>query len=126
MMMILSVAAGGALGAVLRYSFNLMTIALLGHSFPWGTLLVNALGSFLMGVLVTIFALSWTPSVETRAFLTIGLLGAFTTFSTFSLDAVTLWEQGNSVQALGYTIGSVVLSIVGLVAGIMIVKAAIS
>ena len=126
MMMILSVAAGGALGAVLRYSFNLMTIGLLGHGFPWGTLLVNVLGSFLMGVLVTIFALSWTPSVEIRAFLTIGLLGAFTTFSTFSLDAVTLWEQGSSVQALGYTIGSVVLSILGLVAGIMVVKAVVS
>ena len=125
-MMIFAVAAGGALGASLRYGFNLMTIALLGHSFPWGTLLVNALGSFLMGVLVTVFALSWTPSVETRAFLTIGLLGAFTTFSTFSLDAVTLWEQGSSVQALGYTIGSVVLSILGLVAGIMVVKVVVS
>ena len=124
--MILAVAGGGALGSVLRYLIGHVTMGIAKSDFPWGTLSVNVIGSFLMGVVVTYMALTWNPSAEVRAFLTVGLLGGFTTFSAFSLDAMALWEQGNAVQALGYTVGSVLLSFLGLAIGVMIVKAILS
>lgn len=75
-----------------------------------------------MGVLVGLFAHIWQPPQEVRAFLTIGFLGAFTTFSTFSLDAVTLYERGEIALSGAYILGSVVLSIAGLFAGLLLVR----
>lgn len=124
--MILAIAAGGAIGAVLRYLFGTGVALVLGSNFPWGTLGVNVLGSFIMGALVTYFALSFNPSQELRAFLTIGLLGAFTTFSAFSLDAFQLWERGAMAEMIGYVLASVLLSISGLIIGVILVRQILS
>lgn len=118
------VASGGAVGAVLRYGAGRAMMRLLGSSFPWATLIVNIFGSFCMGLLV-----AWLLAREgqdqpgaqaIRAFMVVGLLGAFTTFSTFSLDVVTLLERKAYAAAGGYLTASVLLSIVGLMVGLMI------
>ena len=85
---ILAVAAGGALGAVARFLVSSGTGYLFGYGFPFGTLIVNVLGSFALGVLIQVTAFAWSPSAEVRAFVVVGVLGAFTTFSTFSLDVL--------------------------------------
>lgn len=122
MQIIFAIAAGGALGAVLRHFLNSGLAHLLGTGFPWGIFAINVLGSFLMGCLITWFALVLDPPQVVKAFLTVGLLGAFTTFSTFSLDAVTLFERGAVMAAALYIAGSVVLALGGLVAGMTLVR----
>lgn len=123
MTMIISIAAGGALGAVLRHLWGALCLSLLGTSFPWGTLSVNIIGSLFMGLFVSYFALHWSPPPEFRAFLMVGLLGAFTTFSAFSLDVVNLWEKGAFMMALGYMMASVILSIAALAGGLILGRA---
>lgn len=118
MKMILAIAAGGAVGAVGRHFLAHQVTALFGAGFPIGILVCNVLGSFVMGALVEVMALVWSPSIEARAFLTVGLLGAFTTFSTFSLDVVLLAQRGEYTLAGAYVIASVVLSVGGLLAGL--------
>jgi CrcB protein len=121
MNMLLAVAAGGALGAVGRHLFAAQIGHLVGpHGIagvPVGILATNVVGSFVMGVLAETMALVWSPSGELRAFLTVGLLGAFTTFSTFSLEAALLVERHLTLQAAAYMLASVGLSIAGLFAG---------
>ncbi|MGB0672114.1 MAG: fluoride efflux transporter FluC, partial [Rhodospirillales bacterium] len=94
-----AVAAGGAVGAVARYLVMSWVSVAAGTAFPWSTLAVNALGSAVMGGLVELSALYWSPSPELRAALFVGLLGAFTTFSTFSLDLYLQLVRGEVVQA---------------------------
>ena len=123
MKMILAVAAGGAFGAVGRYLVMSGVGRMLGpHDFPWGTLTVNVVGSVLMGVLIELLALVWSPSQELRAFLVVGVLGAFTTFSTFSLDVVVLVERGQNLFVAAYVAGSVLLCVGGLFAGLQIMR----
>ena len=123
MQMILAVAAGGAFGAVARYLVMTGIGRLLGpHDFPWGTLTVNIAGSVLMGVLIEMLALVWSPSQEVRAFLVVGVLGAFTTFSTFSLDVVVLVERGQNLFVSAYVAGSVVLCVGGLFAAMHVMR----
>lgn len=122
MKIILVIAAGGAFGAVARHLVSSQITQWLGSGFPWGILIVNIAGSFAMGVLVEMSALFWSPSPELRAFLTVGLLGAFTTFSTFSLEVALLYERGQLLLAAGYVASSVVLAIGGLFAGMAIVR----
>ncbi|MCI5059880.1 MAG: fluoride efflux transporter CrcB [Alphaproteobacteria bacterium] len=122
MNMILAIAGGGAIGAVLRHFFGALSLHFFGAHFPWGTLGVNIIGSFFMGILIALFAHYWSPSPELRAFLTVGLLGAFTTFSAFSLDAVTLYERGLILYSFGYIIASVFLSITALYAGLILIR----
>ncbi len=119
---ILAVALGGALGSVMRYGVNIGSVKLLGAGFPWGTLFVNIAGSLAIGVLTEIFAQLWQPSPEIRVFLVTGLLGGFTTFLAFSLDAANLWQGGATAQALTYTFASVVLSIAALFVGLSAVR----
>lgn len=126
MYMILAIGAGGAIGAVLRHFVGMLALKLAGYDFPWGTLTVNILGSFIMGVLVTYMALIWSPSQEMRAFLTVGLLGGFTTFSAFSLDVMTLWERGTQMAAMGYIMTSIILSILAMIIGMMIIRGSVS
>ena len=114
---LLAVAAGGAFGAVARYLVYLATARLVGTGFPLATLIVNILGSFAMGVLIEGSALRWNISNELRSLLAVGVLGAFTTFSTFSLDAVALWERGRELAAFVYVSASVILCIAALFAG---------
>ncbi len=123
MKMILAVAAGGAFGAVARYLVMTGIGRMLGpHDFPWGTLTVNVAGSILMGVLIEVLALVWSPSQEIRALLVVGILGAFTTFSTFSLDVVALYERGQNLFVAAYVMGSVVLCVGGLFAGLYLMR----
>lgn len=122
MNMLLAVACGGAIGAVGRYLVVSQVGHWLGSGFPYGTLTVNVAGSFVLGVLIEIGALAWSPSPEMRAFLVVGLLGAFTTFSTFSLDVVVLAERGAFLPAVFYITASVVLSVAGLFAGMRLLR----
>ena len=122
MKMLLAVAMGGAVGATGRYLVMGWIGQWLGHGFPWCTFTVNLLGSFVLGALVEISALAWSPSPELRAFLVVGVMGAFTTFSTFSLDAVTLIERGDLGPAAGYVLGSVVLCVLGFWAGLALFR----
>lgn len=122
MQMVLAIATGGAVGAVLRHFLNNTVEAFAGGAFPWGIFFINIFGSFLMGVCVSLFAHVWEPPQEVKAFLTVGILGGFTTFSTFSLDAVTLLERGAPAAAALYMAGSVALAVGGLYAGMMLVR----
>lgn len=120
---ILLVAAGGALGSVLRYLVGLWTLRSFGPSFPWGTLTVNVTGSFLIGVFAEVIARRFGASAEMRVFLITGILGGYTTFSAFSLDAITLLERGEPVTALIYVASSVLLSALAVFAGLVLMRA---
>jgi CrcB protein len=118
MMTVLWVALGGAIGASARYLVGVLAVRLLGHGFPWGTLSVNILGSLIMGVLIEAMALKFDTTQNMRAFLAVGILGGFTTFSAFSLDAVVLFERKELVLSAVYVAASVCLSIGALFAGL--------
>lgn len=121
---LLQVALGGALGASARYMTGIATARLLGRGFPWGTLTVNIVGSFLMGVLVV--ALLHLSANRYAPLLMTGVLGGFTTFSAFSLDAITLYERGQGALAAAYVAGSVILSLAALFAGLTLARSAVS
>lgn len=122
MNIVVAIAAGGAVGAVLRHFLNAGIAQLFGTQFPWGIMAINVFGSFIMGCLIGYFALLGAVPQEAKAFLTVGLLGAFTTFSSFSLDAVTLFERGAVMAAALYVAGSVAFAIGGLVAGMALIR----
>lgn len=122
MTMFIYAALGGAIGAAARYGVNVTTPKLIGHGFPWATLIVNITGSFIMGVLIAVMALAWTTSQEIRVFLITGVLGGFTTFSAFSLDFVALYERKDYGLAFGYAGGSVVLSLLAVFAGLYLAR----
>ena len=124
MKLIVAVAAGGAVGAVARYMTMSAVGVMLGVGFPWSTLAVNVIGSFILGLLVETMALFWSPGEALRAFMVVGVLGAFTTFSTFSLDVAVLYERGEFAAIAAYLIASFVLSVGALFAGLALVRAA--
>jgi len=113
--------AGAGLGGMARHGVN-MAAARLGYAFPWGTFAVNVGGSFLMGVLAAWFALRTGVPQHVKLFLTTGLLGGFTTFSAFSLDAALMWERGAFTDFAAYVLASVALSVAGLFAGMAAVR----
>lgn len=117
----LYIAAGGALGAICRWSMNTGISSLMKGPYPLGTLSVNVLGSFLMGLLVAYFLKNASLSNEFKMFLTVGFLGSFTTFSTFSMDAVNLFHNDDPYGALTYIFGSVILSIGAVMLGTFLV-----
>lgn len=117
---LLTVAAGGAIGSSLRYLVNVSAMRLFGPAFPWATLTVNVIGSFLMGALVVWFANR--DLMRLAPFLMTGVLGGFTTFSAFSLDTVTLWQRGESTTAMIYVAASIILSLAALLAGMATVR----
>lgn len=117
---LLQVALGGALGASGRYLTGVAASRLMGPGFPWGTLTVNILGSFVMGVIVVV--LGHYSANRFAPFLMTGILGGFTTFSAFSLDAVTLWERGQVSVAALYVGASVLLSLAALFAGLIFAR----
>jgi CrcB protein len=120
---VLAIALGGAFGAVARYFIARWSGMVLGEGFPWGTLTVNVVGCFAMGVLVELMALAWLPSAEMRAFLTVGILGALTTFSAFSLDITVLHGRGETLLAVSYILVSVLAPIAAIFAGLAVTRA---
>ena len=114
----LSIALGGALGSMARYATGVYVGRWLGTAFPWGTLAINIIGSFLIGAFAESFALRWDASPSTRVFLVVGICGGYTTFSTFSLDIVTLINRGEFLAAGAYIAASVVLAVAALYAGL--------
>jgi CrcB protein len=121
--LILAVAIGGAIGSVTRYLVGIGSGKLFGVGFPWGTLIINVTGSFLIGAFVGLFATKWDLPQVARVFLTVGISGGYTTFSTFSLDAWYLIERGQTAASAAYMIGSVVLSVAALVAALHLIRA---
>lgn len=121
--MIFSIAVGGALGALGRYALSNQITNLLGAAFPWGILIVNIVGCFVMGVIAELAALNWNISPEMKAFLATGILGGFTTFSAFALDTAVLTERGDLANAMLYVAGSVGGSIAALFMGLALVRA---
>jgi fluoride exporter len=120
---VFAVALGGSLGSVARYLVGIGSARLFGTNFPWGTFIINVTGSFLIGLFVGLFATKWDLPPAARLFLTVGICGGYTTFSTFSLDAFYLMERGEMVSAGAYMVGSVVLSVGALIAAMQIVRA---
>ena len=117
-----AVAVGGALGAVSRYSFGLVALALIGNRFPWATLGVNVVGSFLIGLAAVLIGDRIVDGELWRPLVIVGFLGAFTTFSAFSLDTLLLLQQGNYNIALAYATGSVALCLGATFAGMQLAK----
>ena len=113
---------GGGLGAAVRHGINIAAARLLGTAFPYGTLVINITGSLIMGLVAAYFAFKGDASQHWRLFLTTGILGGYTTFSAFSLDAALLYERGEIGLAALYVIASVALSIAGLFAGFALVR----
>jgi CrcB protein len=116
---------GAGLGGSLRHGINLACARTFGLEFPWATIIINITGSVIMGLMAGYFAFKatglWTQ--HWRLFLTTGVLGGYTTFSTFSLDAVLLWERGSTFAAAAYVVASVAISLLGLYGGLALVKA---
>jgi CrcB protein len=118
-----TVALGGALGSVIRYMVAGAVQPAWWPGFPFGIFVVNITGGLVMGLITAMAALKLNLSAEMRAFLTTGILGGYTTFSTFSLDSAMLIERGAYGQAVSYVVGSSVLSILALFAGLWLVRA---
>lgn len=118
-----AIAVGGAFGSVLRYGMSSWVYALAGRGFPYGTLAVNVVGSLLMGFLFVLFVDRLSDNVVWRAGLLIGVLGGFTTFSSFSIETFNLIEQGDWFKAMGNVLGSVLLCLSATWLGALIARA---
>lgn len=118
----LAVFLGAGIGGALRHAVNLAALKLLGSGFPFGTVAVNVIGSFIMGLAIEWFALKTDPGQMWRLFLTTGILGGFTTFSAFSLDAALLIERGAYAMASVYILTSLIASVGGLFLGLLLVR----
>lgn len=110
---------GSGLGGMARHGIGLVALRLMGPAFPWGTLIANVIGAALMGLLTGLLAAKSIDNAELRLFATTGFLGGFTTWSTFSLDTITLWENGEIGLAIGYVAASLILSL-GVLAAMLI------
>lgn len=122
----IAVAIGGAIGALARYGVSHAAFKIMGAGFPYGTLCVNVLGSVIMGLLIGVFAHFWQPSPHLKLMIVTGFLGAFTTFSTFSLDVISLYERGEFLSAAAYVAASLVLSVGGLLGALILVRGVVS
>lgn len=118
----LMVACGGALGAMARFGVNALLFPVAGHRFPLATLVINVSGCIVMGVLYVVIIERSVLSGEWRNLLMVGLLGAYTTFSAFSLDALALWQNGHATLAALYVGLSVVLCLAGTLGGMVLTR----
>jgi CrcB protein len=118
----LLVFVGGGLGSTLRQLVNVVSARYLGTAFPYHTFIINITGSIVMGLIAGYLAFKGDESQPWRLFLMTGILGGYTTFSAYSLDAALLYERGEVGLALFYVLGSVVFSIAGLFAGLALVR----
>ncbi|WP_295557944.1 fluoride efflux transporter CrcB [uncultured Hyphomicrobium sp.] len=114
---------GAGLGGVLRHVLNIWITALAGSAFPYGILVINVVGSTVMGLVAGWFAFRGDGLGDLRLFLATGILGGFTTFSAFSLDTALLIERGETLAAGAYVVGSVALSVLGLFLGLWAMRA---
>lgn len=119
---LIAIALGGALGALSRYGLSTKMYAWLGRDFPWGTLSVNVLGSFLMGLLAILFTSRLPVDESIRNGILVGYLGALTTYSTFAMDKLQLLQQGEYLKAGGYMLASTVVCLVAVIAGVWFAK----
>jgi fluoride exporter len=126
MRLLLLATVGGALGSGARHLVNVAVTRAMGPAFPWATLTVNVVGSFLMGFLVDMILRRFGGSVEMRTFLATGILGGFTTFSAFTLDVSALLGRGDHTGAVTYIVASVAISLIALYAGLALSKALFS
>jgi CrcB protein len=113
---------GGGLGSAARYGVGVLALRWIGSGYPWGTFGINVVGSFAMGVVAEYFALKSGLSQPLRLFLTTGIIGGFTTFSTYALETALLQERGELGAALTYALGSVVVGVAALFAGLALVR----
>ena len=113
---------GSGIGGMLRHGVNVFVPRMLGAAFPYHTLIINIVGSLIMGLLAGYFAVKADPGPSWRLFLTTGILGGFTTFSAFSLDAALLYERGGITPAAAYVLASVGVSIAALFAGLFLMR----
>jgi CrcB protein len=119
---ILAVALGGALGSVTRYLVGIGAGRLFGTDFPWGTLIINITGSFVIGLFASLFAMRWNLPQAVRIFLIVGFCGGYTTFSTFSLDSFYLIERGEFAATAAYMVASALLSLGALIGAMHLVR----
>jgi CrcB protein len=113
---------GAGMGGAFRHAVNMTAARVMGTDFPYGTLTVNIVGSVVMGLLAGYFAFKGEASQHWRLLLTTGVLGGFTTFSTFSLDVALLWERSDLNGMLAYLLASAALSVGGLFAGLALIR----
>lgn len=113
---------GSGIGGMLRYGVGLLTLRWFGPAFPLGTLAINIVGSALMGLVVAVFSALSLGHKDAHLFLTTGIIGGFTTFSTFSLDAITLWQRGEHAAAVTYVLASVAVSFAALAMALLLVR----
>lgn len=118
-MNVLLVAAGGAIGAAARYLVGLWLAARLGPDFPWGTFFVNVTGSFLIGIVLTLVEGGTLPA-GARLFLAVGIMGGYTTFSSYSYEALALITDGEMVKAFVYVFGQLLLGFFGVYLGVVV------
>jgi len=118
---LLLVVVGGGIGAGIRHLTNIGALRLVGPNYPWGTMAINIVGSFAMGLFIAVL-MRRGGSDQLRLFVATGIFGGFTTFSAFSLDFATLWERGATIPALGYALASVIGAIVALFAGLWLAR----
>ncbi len=123
MMQLLLVALGGAVGSVSRYLVGILSLRIAGPAFPWGTLIVNVAGSFAIGILTELILRRFSGSPELRLLIITGFLGGFTTLSSFSLDAMVLFERGAVGLSVAYVLGTVGLALLAVCAGFLIGRA---
>ena len=119
---LLLVFVGGGLGSSVRYLIGKASVAVLGPEFPYGTLAINVVGSFVMGLVAGWFAMRVQASQEWKLFLTTGIIGGFTTYSTFSLETALLWERGATGLAFLYVSGTLLLGLVGIFGGLALIR----
>lgn len=118
----IAVVVGGALGAAARYLIMIGIGHWFGHGFPFATVVINIIGAFLLGSFVQISALFWSTSPELRIFITVGILGSFTTFSAFALDVYMLWGRGETIEATAYVAISIIFGIVAFFTGVSVFR----
>ena len=118
---LLLVVVGVGIGAGIRHLTSMGALRLVGPNYPWGTMAINIVGSFAMGLFIAILARRG-GSNELRLFVATGILGGFTTFSAFSLDFATLWERGATLPAFGYALASVIGAIISLFLGLWLAR----